>query len=64
MESTSVKTSGSARPGLSRARTGLAVAALAGIITVTGGVTVGLGSPINAVANPNDTTCCAIVKLA
>jgi hypothetical protein len=46
------------RPGLSRVRTGLSVAALAGVIVATGGATTGLGHSINALANPNDTTCC------
>jgi hypothetical protein len=45
------------RSGRSRVRTGLSVAALAGVIVASGGAT-GLGHAFNAFANPNDTTCC------
>lgn len=39
---------------------GLRVAVLAGVITVTGGITTGLGHPINSLAGPMDTTCCGV----
>jgi hypothetical protein len=37
---------------------GMRVAVLAGVISLTGSVTTGLGSPINSLAGPLDTTCC------
>ncbi len=37
---------------------GLRVAVLAGVIATTGGTTTGLGSAINSLAGPADTTCC------
>lgn len=52
------QTSAPTRPGLSRTRAGLSVAALAGVIVASGGATTGLGHAFNALANPNDTTCC------
>lgn len=50
---------GTARTSMARLRAGLGVAALAGVIAA-GGVATSLGSPINAAASPNDTTCCGI----
>ncbi len=43
------------RPGV---QFGLRVAVLAGVIATTGGTTTGLGSAINSLAGPADTTCC------
>jgi hypothetical protein len=57
-EQTSCAAPVTTRPRGSRVRTGLGVAALAGVIAVSGGATTSLGSSFNAFANPNDTTCC------
>ncbi|HEU5331173.1 MAG TPA: hypothetical protein VFU73_00365 [Actinocrinis sp.] len=43
----------------STVRFGLRAAVLAGVIAAAGGATVGLGSAINGVSGPMDTTCCA-----
>ncbi|MDN3356446.1 hypothetical protein [Actinomadura sp. DC4] len=37
---------------------GLRMAVLAGVIVASGGTTTGLGSAVNTVAGPADTTCC------
>lgn len=42
-----------------RARFGMRMAVLAGVIVATGGTTTALGSPVNTVAGPADTTCCS-----
>ncbi|HET9899261.1 MAG TPA: hypothetical protein VFQ44_30415 [Streptosporangiaceae bacterium] len=42
----------------SHLRQGLRAAVLAGVITLAGSVPTGLGSPINSLAGPMDTTCC------
>jgi len=52
-----------ARPATTRLRAGLGIAALVGVIA-TSGVTASLGSSINTVASPSDTTCCTLSRLA
>ena len=37
---------------------GLRMAVLAGVIAATGGTTTSLGTAVNTVAGPADTTCC------
>jgi hypothetical protein len=54
---------GTARPGTARLRAGLGIAALIGAIA-TSGVTVNLGTSINAAATPSDTTCCVQSRMA
>lgn len=39
-------------------RFGLRAAVLAGVIATAGGPTTNLGSPLNTIAGPTDTTCC------
>jgi hypothetical protein len=47
-----------------RVKFGLQAAVLAGVLVAAGGTTVGLGSPISALAGPLDTTCCGVTAVA
>lgn len=53
-------TAATSRPGITRLRAGLGIAALVGVIAASGATT-GLGHSINAIG-PNDTTCCAVTQ--
>ena len=55
----SIPTADLPKPRRPRAQFGLRMAVLAGVIVATGGTTTALGSPVNTVAGPADTTCCS-----
>jgi hypothetical protein len=54
----STPTENTPRPRRPAGQFGLRMAVLAGVIVATGGTTTGLGSAVNTVAGPADTTCC------
>lgn len=59
MAQDSVTTADLPKQRRSRPQFGLRMAVLAGVIVATGGTTTALGSPVNTVAGPADTTCCS-----